>query len=55
MHNGDLIYMTISRPNLSYVVGVVNPFMQTPQKPQCGCSEADIKVHKTYFAMWNFL
>jgi hypothetical protein len=30
---GSLIYMTITRPNLNYVVGVVNQFMQTPQKP----------------------
>ncbi len=30
---GSLIYMTITRPDLSYVVGVVNQFMQTPQKP----------------------
>jgi len=30
---GSLIYMTITRPNLSYVVGVVNQFMQTPRKP----------------------
>jgi len=27
---GSLIYMTITRPYLSYVVGVVNQFMQTP-------------------------
>ncbi len=27
---GSLIYMTITRPNLSYVVGVVSQFMQTP-------------------------
>jgi hypothetical protein len=27
---GSLIYMTITRPNLSYVVGMVNQFMQTP-------------------------
>jgi hypothetical protein len=27
---GSLIYMTITRPNLNYVVGVVNQFMQTP-------------------------
>jgi len=27
---GSLIYMTITRLNLSYVVGVVNQFMQTP-------------------------
>jgi hypothetical protein len=30
---GSLIYMTIIRPNLSYAVGVVSQFMQTPQKP----------------------
>ncbi len=30
---GSLIYMTITRPNLSYAIGVVNQFMQTPQKP----------------------
>jgi hypothetical protein len=30
---GSLIYMTITRPNLSYAVGVVSQFMQTPQKP----------------------
>ncbi len=27
---GSLIYMTITRPNLNYVVGVVSQFMQTP-------------------------
>jgi hypothetical protein len=30
---GTLIYMTIIRPDLNYVVGVVSQFMQTPQKP----------------------
>jgi hypothetical protein len=30
---GSLIYMTITRPYLSYAFGVVNQFMQTPQKP----------------------
>jgi hypothetical protein len=30
---GSLIYMTITRPNLSYAVGVVSQFKQTPQKP----------------------
>jgi hypothetical protein len=27
---GSLIYMTITRPNLSYDVGAVSQFMQTP-------------------------
>jgi hypothetical protein len=30
---GNLIYMTITRPYLSYAVGVVSQFMQTPRKP----------------------
>ncbi len=30
---GSLIYMTITRPYLNYVVRVVKKFMQTPQKP----------------------
>ncbi len=29
---GSLIYMTITRPNLSYEVGVGSQFMQTPRK-----------------------
>jgi hypothetical protein len=29
---GSLIYMTITRPDLSYVIGMVSQFMQTPQK-----------------------
>jgi hypothetical protein len=29
----SLIYMTITRLDLNYVVGVVSQFMQTPQKP----------------------
>jgi hypothetical protein len=29
---GNLIYMTITRPYLSYAVGMVSQFMQTPQK-----------------------
>jgi hypothetical protein len=30
---GSLIYMTITRPNSNYAVGMVSQFMQTPRKP----------------------
>jgi len=30
---GSLIYMAITRPDLSYAVGVVSQFMQTLRKP----------------------
>jgi hypothetical protein len=30
---GSLIYMTITRPDLNYALGVVSQFMQTPWKP----------------------
>jgi hypothetical protein len=30
---GSLIYMTITKPDLSYAVEMVNQFMQTPRKP----------------------
>ena len=30
---GSLIYTTITRPNLSYAMGLVNQFMQAPRKP----------------------
>jgi hypothetical protein len=30
---GNLIYMTITRPDLNYAIGVVSQFMQTPRKP----------------------
>ncbi len=52
---GSLIYMTITRPDLSYVVGVVSQFMQTPPKPHLDAMKGHTKVHKTYFKVWNFL
>ncbi len=52
---GSLIHMTITRPNLNHAIGVVSQFMQTLQKATFGYSETHTKVHKTYFAMWNFL
>ncbi len=53
-HSGSLIYMTITMLDLSYAVGMVIQFMQTPRMPQFGWSEVHIEVHKTYFIVWNF-
>jgi len=43
---GSLIYMTITRPDLSYVVGVVNQFMQTPRKPHLDVVKCILKYIK---------
>jgi hypothetical protein len=43
---GSLIYMTIIRPYLSYAVGVVNQFMQTPQKPHLDAVRCILKYIK---------
>ena len=34
---GNLIYLTITRPDLSYAVGLVSQFMQQPTKPHLVC------------------
>jgi hypothetical protein len=36
----NLIYITITRPNLNYTIGVVSQFKQTPQK-----SHLDVVKH----------
>jgi len=51
----SLIYMTITRSDLCYVVGMVSQFMQKTTNATFGCNEAHTKVHKTYIIMWNFL
>ena len=30
---GSLIYLTLTRPDISYAVGIVSRFMQNPKKP----------------------
>ena len=30
---GSLIYLTLTRPDISFVVGVVSRYMQNPKKP----------------------
>ena len=34
---GSLIYITISRPDLSYAAGLVSEYMQVPRKPHLDC------------------
>jgi hypothetical protein len=43
---GSLIYMTITRPYLSYAVGVVSEFIQTPQKPHLDAIRRILKYIK---------
>jgi hypothetical protein len=43
---GSLIYMTITRPDLSYAIGVVSQFMQTPQKPHLDALKHILKYIK---------
>jgi len=42
----NLIYMTITRLDLSYVVGVVSQFMQTPRKPHLDAMRRMLKYIK---------
>jgi hypothetical protein len=43
---GSLIYMTITRIDLTYVVGVVSQFMQTPRKPHLDAVRRILKYIK---------
>jgi hypothetical protein len=43
---GSLIYMTITRPDLSYAIGVVSQFMQTPRKPHLDAVRRILKYIK---------
>jgi len=43
---GNLIYMTITRLDLSYAVGVVSQFMQTPRKPHLDVVKRILKYIK---------
>jgi hypothetical protein len=43
---GSLIYMTITRPYLNYVVRMVSQFMQTPRKPHLDIMKRILKSIK---------
>jgi hypothetical protein len=42
----SLIFMTITRPNLNYIVGMVSQFMQTPQEPHLDAMRTILKYIK---------
>ena len=44
---GSLIYLTITRPDLSYAVGLVSQFMQHPTKPHLDCIRRILRYVKT--------
>ena len=44
---GSLIYMTISRPDLSYAVGLVSQFMQAPRKPHLDAARCILRYVKS--------
>ena len=44
---GSLIYMTITRPDLSYAVGLVSQFMQTPRKPHLDAARRILRYIKS--------
>jgi hypothetical protein len=43
---GSLIYLTITRPDLSYAIGLVSPFMQQPAKPHLDCIRRTLRYVK---------
>ncbi|KAK3028021.1 hypothetical protein RJ639_040020 [Escallonia herrerae] len=43
---GSLLYLTISRPDISYSVGVISQFMQKPRKPHLDATKRIIRYLK---------
>ena len=44
---GSLIYMTITRPDLSYAVGLVSQFMHAPRKPHLDAARRILRYVKS--------
>ena len=44
---GSLIYMTITRPDLSYAVRLVSQFMQAPRKPHLDVARCALRYVKS--------
>jgi hypothetical protein len=43
---GSLTYMTITRPDLSYAIGMESQFMQTPRKPHLDAMRCILRYMK---------
>ena len=43
----SLIYMTITRPDLSYAIGLVSQFMQAPRKPHLDAARRILRYVKS--------
>ncbi|XP_042757712.1 secreted RxLR effector protein 161-like [Lactuca sativa] len=44
---GNLIYLTLIRPDIAFIVGVLSRYMQTPRKPQLDAIRRVIRYVKT--------
>ena len=51
---GSLIYMTITRIDLSYVVGLVSQFMQAPRKSHLDAARRILRYVKSTLQYGNF-
>ncbi|CAA7020014.1 unnamed protein product [Microthlaspi erraticum] len=48
---GSLLYLTITRPDISFAVGLVSRFMQSPRKPHLEAAKKILKYVKTTLGM----
>lgn len=51
---GSLIYLTLSRPDISYVVGVLSRYMNKPKKPHLEAVEGSLDTLKARLTMAYF-
>ena len=51
---GSLVYMTITRPDLSYTIGLVNQFMQASRKPHLDAARCILRYVKSTLQYGHF-
>ena len=49
---GSLLYLTHTRPNISYVVGAVSRYMQEPHEPHCKAAKRILRYFKGTHSFW---